>query len=536
MPADNQDQKQRARALFNVATEQYLEQKPSDIPSLETIHQWIHRALEMDSSLQDDHDVHVMLGNICSVLGWLHADEGSNERSRSYYEEAIECLRRIDDLCWHEHWYIAKAFAATGRQEDSLHEFEVTLDLATPENSRGHAPTSGELATIWTDLADLHQALEQSGESIECLEWALSYEPDDEEICEALVIQCLFAGHFDRAIELSQAVLDTKSENRGLFMEYLASAAAIAGGVDLASRTYERLLDMAKSPEAREWYSRMWGYVEGLRDSGGMERLWNQDDWQWELHGGGEGEREATSLEGMAQELKEMRDNSTRLNLRVFQIERLPDLARERDRVRDRLQQDVFGDSWGSLAKATREALVEGELQMVQAKESPKDDYSSAATQYVKALEMEIAQRLLGQFQRFLSSRGKQEWTVGTEQRKVTQLRTLDLLKVRDLLKGWSIAVDRPRKITKEDLRFLSDQATQEEIMKFLEQYSEDQVSFIIGKLAGGLEWIPRIGRTAKHRDIVPYDELLKLRSQLIGSYAQPGLLTRLVHLFSSNV
>jgi tetratricopeptide (TPR) repeat protein len=529
------NEKERARALFDAAVDEYFAEQSEDVAELERVYRWIHKSLELDATLADEQHVINFMSNLCALLGWRCADEGLAERSSIYYEEAIKFLEQLEDRCWHEYWYLGKALQAMGRLDDSLHAFEMALELAVPDNPRGHDPSNDELAALWADVADLYVALERPNDCIESLEWALLYAPDDEEIRGSLVLQCLFAGRFDRAIELSRSMLDSGCENRGLFLEYLATAAILGDDIDTANRTYGQLLEMAKNPEAREWYSRMLGYVEGLKHSAAGERIWEQEDWQWQLHGGGEGEIEVTSLTGMAETLREeIRDSTGKVSLQVMQLrqemEHLPGL--EREQTRKRLEGDVFGDLWGTLYRATQSALIEAELQVSEAEIRKRDDYSSAATMYQKALEIEIRRRLLTPFQHFLGSRGGESWMIGTEQYHLRRLQALDLPKVRDLLRGWRLVRNKPKSISTEDLRLLPEEPAREEIERFLNQYTETQVSFVTIGLPDFLEWMPKVGRIAKHRDIVTHETIADLRSRLIGSFVQPGILIRLVQLF----
>jgi len=161
-----------------------------------------------------------------------------------------------------------------------------------------------------------------------------------------------------------------------------------------------------------------------------------------------------------------------------------------------------------------------------------KEDYSSAAAMYQKALEIEMQRRLIDSFRHFLSDRGWQSWTIGTEQRQLRQLPALDLPKVRDLLRGWALIRSKPKSISVEDLRLLPQEAAGKEVNEFLSQYNAAQVSFVTTELPEFLMWMPSVGRTAKHRDIVTYKTMSDFRSQLIGSYVLPGVLIKLVQLF----
>lgn len=529
------NEKEKARALFDVAVDEYFAEQSEDVAELERVYRWVHKSLELDTALADEQRVITFMGNLCALLGWRCADEGLAERSSVYYEEAIKFLDQLEDRCWHEYWLLGKALQAVGRLDDSLHAFEMALDLAVPDNPRGHDPSNDELAALWADVADLHVALERPNDSIESLEWALLYAPHDEEVRGSLVLRCLSASRFDRAIELSRLVLDSECENRGLFAEYLATAALLADDIETANQTYRQLLEMAKNPEAREWYSRMLGYVEGLKHSAAGKRIWEQEDWEWQLHGGGEGETEATSLAGMVEALREeIRDSTGKVSLQVMQLrqemEHLPDL--EGKQTRKRLERHVFGDLWGTLYRATQSALIEAESQVGEAEVRRKDDYSSAAAMYQKALEIEIRRRLLTPLQHFLSGRGWQSWMIGAEQRQLRQLQVLDLPKVRDLLRGWGLIRNKPKSIPVNDLRLLPEEPAGKEVEGFLSQYSAAQVSFMTIELPNFLMWMPNVGRVAKHRDIVTHETITALRSRLIGSFVQPGILVKLVQLF----
>jgi hypothetical protein len=279
----------------------------------------------------------------------------------------------------------------------------------------------------------------------------------------------------------------------------------------------------------------MLSYVEGLEDAATGDRIWAKDDWQWELHAGGEGETEATSLTGMAETLREeIRDSTGKVSLQVMQLrqemQRPP--GSEREQTRKRLELDVFGNLWGTLDKATRSALVEAELQVGESEVRRKDDYSSAAVMYQKALEIEIRRRLLTPFQHFLSGRGWRSWMIGKEQFQLNQLQALDLPKVRDLLQGWGLVKNKPRSVSANDLRLLPEEPSGTEVEEFLNQYSVPQASFITIDLPKFLTWMPNVGKIAKHRGVVTNETIADLRSRLIGSFVQPGILIELVRLF----
>jgi tetratricopeptide (TPR) repeat protein len=242
------NEKERARALFDVAVDEYFAEQTSNVAELERVYRWIHKSFALDATLAHEQHVANLMGNLCALLGWLCADEGLEERSSSYYHESIKFLEQLDDRCWHEYWLLGKAFHAVGQLSESLHAFEMALELAVPGNPRGHDPNNDELAAMWADVADLYVALGRTNDCIESLEWALLYAPNDEEIKGSLVLQCLFAGRFDKAVEVSRLALDSGCKNRGLFMEYLATAAILADDIETASRTYGQLLEMAKNP------------------------------------------------------------------------------------------------------------------------------------------------------------------------------------------------------------------------------------------------------------------------------------------------
>ncbi|MBA7558573.1 hypothetical protein ES708_00177 [subsurface metagenome] len=256
MEANSTNNREKARALFDVAVDEYFAEQTTEISSIERVYNWIHKSFEMDASLANEPHVINFMGNLCSLLAWFCEDENLEEKSRSYYREAIGFLERLEDLCWHEYWYLGKALGVMGEAEKAERILKTALDLAVPGNQRGHDPSESELASLWGDLADLYTEIEQPTDARECLEWAFSYAPDDEGIRAALIFHCFFTNRFERGIQLCQSV--TPANN--VFSELLAMGACLAGDIELAKQTYIQLLNKTESSDAREWYSKMLGY------------------------------------------------------------------------------------------------------------------------------------------------------------------------------------------------------------------------------------------------------------------------------------
>lgn len=527
----------KGQTLFDLAVEEYFDQQPTDVPSIEGFRKRAHKALEMDPSLRDTQQVVRFMGNLCSLLGWFCLDEELNDKARSYCQEAIGFLEQLDDPCWHEYWYLGKALDVTEEHEKAVQMLTLALEMAVPGNNPDHEPSDSELAALWSELADVYIGLERPSDAKESLEWALSYAPDDEAIRNALVIQCLNADEYDQILKVCHSALNRSCENPRLFTEYIGIGAALAGDLDLAQQTYRQLLNDSKNGQASEWYAGMVGYLEGLADANKGLRAWEKEDWEWELHEvGGQG-AEATPLDGVAEKLREeVRDSVGRISLQVLQLReemgRLPALQQERLRTRARLRQDVFGDLWTMLQKPTQEALVEADCRSADLELSRKDDCSSAFVMFQKAVEIEMGTRVMAPFQSFLISKGFQKWNIASEPHVVRHLSTLDLRNVRHLLIGWRLSQNRRWSVSEEERRCIPTDSDYATIHEYLERYSPGQLDLLLNDVVDFLSWAPTVGIEAKHRGKVAYDDLTKLRKQIIGSQVQPGIFVRLVQMF----
>lgn len=529
------DKKQQATALFEAVWDQYLESEPAEIQYLEPHFRMTHRALDLYPSLGDDPRVPLLMGNTCALLGWLYADLENEERSLFFYNEALAFLPLIENPCWHEYWSMGKCLAAIGHFEESIEACENALNRATPENSRGHIPDDDSLAAIWSDLSDSYTDLAGANDSIECLEVALSYAPDDEVMRCALIIKCLEEGRADEAVAYARSGLESGFENKDLLHESLAMGAAITGENGLAIDSYHRLLDGTSEPEAREHYSHMIGYLEGLRDTSEDARRWDNDTWEWTFFSIGEKQLEGKPLDEMGQLTREeVREAAGRVAIQAVQEElsRHVNSAPEFAATSEKLHQEVFGSLWDQLDKVTRYSLVEANIQADRLRSDPLADYSSPTMLYTKALEKELARRVLIPLQACVANVGDGQWKIGTLEYKNHQILSLDLMKLRSLLLGCRLVLRSVGTIAQAELRYLPDDRGKQVIESWFGKFDEAQSAFLLEQIVWSLEWLPALARNAKHRESVPHDQFTKVRSQLLGTYGEPGLLIRLTQLF----
>jgi hypothetical protein len=113
---------------------------------------------------------------------------------------------------------------------------------------------------------------------------------------------------------------------------------------------------------------------------------------------------------------EEILDSFSRVNLQIYklknEIAHLTQVAPHFDAVGRCLQEDVFGQLWGSLDKVTVSSLKQAEVQFEQGRNDHRDDFSSPVTLFVKALKVEIALCVLKPFQRALISHGVKTWHI----------------------------------------------------------------------------------------------------------------------------
>lgn len=258
------------------------------------------------------------------------------------------------------------------------------------------------------------------------------------------------------------------------------------------------------------------------------------------MYAGGEGEGEdegrTLSFDEMGASIKEeLRTTSAQMSMQISQlkseIQQKPDINDALKKAGEHLKAEIFGESWESLDIASKCSLMNAEHQWMQ---ENLDDYSGAANQFIKGLEIEIRIRVLAPYKQHLLGQNIDELPFPRKTLKVKSLIWLDLPLVRDLLKAWNLSRNRPSKLSVAELALFSAIELDANINDYLDQFSEDQRNLVLMKINEGLVKIPDIGRHAKHIGIVPRQDTTDLRSIIVGSKSAPGLIPELIRLLPS--
>jgi tetratricopeptide (TPR) repeat protein len=539
---DNSETKQNARDLFEAAWDDFMAEPVIELSVLKYLHRRCSKAFDLDPSLANNlPGVRGLMGALNLGLGVCAAEEGLKEESKAYYEEAIKLLEQSDNLSWYGYWCLGKALKEVREFEKSRHAFSMAVEHAVPGNGRLE-PSNDLLARLWDEFAGVYTELEKPNDAADCYERAILYRPDSKFLQAALIVTSWFARRFDRVIEVSRWALVSDSEGvvPPMVRELLAAAAIRTDRLGVAVEAYEKLLAECKNPEAKEWYSRMLGYVEGHRDSCKGALLWDVEGFAWtswyDRYDRCDSEGKPKSPDQLVDVLRdafreEVRDSAGRVSLQLLEIKeelaRIRSAEEEREHVRETLEKEVSGDLWKTMHDVTRETLVNAGLWISRCVPTHDGDCSPAVAMYQKAVELEVSRRILEPFQRFLQEKGVREWQIGSSPRKTNAITSLDLNKVRDLLQDWQRILKPPKGQRNDDIHDLAFHG----VDGFLGEYSDGQKG-LVDDLVQLLNWMPSIGRVAKHTDLVSYDRLMELRSRLIGSHPQPGLLIRLVQIF----
>jgi tetratricopeptide (TPR) repeat protein len=546
---DIADKREAALALLKGAWDEFKREPSVKVDGLERMRRYYLKALEMDPSLSTEPYYRSPLSLVYAGLGEACAEEGLEEQSKAHYQEVVRLLDGFGDLNFMDCWHLGKAFEAMAEIEESIRSFQKAIGLL----ESGLLPSGVQmpshdrnvcLAALWCDFAYLHVKQGRGDESEHCYERALQFAPDDEQIQLKLLVIRFWFKRFDRAVDLCRSMLKKQCRSRNLVMEYLAMAATVNSELDVAIRTYEELLEGMKSPEAREAYSRSLGYVEGLRDSEKDEIVLHTGGQAWALE---LGDRETGSASHMYEAFhqieeairEEVRDSASMVRLRIFesmrlseqileQVKRIRSDREERDQVRDRLRRDTFGDLlWETLKEETQNDLVQGELVATVNRRSDGNDYSDTVIKYARAFNFELGTRILAPFGSFVKDSGLPKATIAGNEYDWWRTKDLPWWNIGELIQEWRLIL-APPKNSKNDSRFLPGSPNQE----FLNKYRREQKDLVF-ELADLLGWMPGVVKRAEHKkELITYDEHLKLRSELIGSQGQLGLFVRLVKLF----
>lgn len=543
---DITDKREAALALLQGAWDELKREPSMKVDGLERMRRYHLKALEMDPSLSTERYYRSPLSMVYAGLGEASAEEGLEEQSKAHYQEVVRLLEGFADLNFMDCWHLGKAFEAMAEIEKSIRSFQKAIGLLESGLLPSGVPMPSHdrnvcLAALWCDFAHLHMKQGHRDESEHCYERALQYAPDDEWIQLKLLVFRFWFRHFDRAVDLCRSMLNRECKSRSIVMEYLAMAATMKGDLEEAIQTYGELLEGAKSPEAREAYSRSLGYVEGLRDSGNGEIWFHWGGEAWTLDLGG-GDTDSASRMGEAlRRIEEARSDdmenlnkwlkllSHQLSQQVMgELKRIRSDREEREQVSERLRSDIFGDQlWKTLKKDTQDDLVQGEMVATLNRRSGGNDYSDTVIKYARAFNFELGTRILAPFGSFVKGRGLPTLTIAGKERDWYKVKDLPWQDIGGLLQEWRLILAPPKNISQNDLRFLPGSPNKE----FLDKYRREQKDLVF-ELADLLVWMPDVVRRAEHKEPITSDELLKLRSGLIGSQAQLGLFVRLVKLF----
>jgi hypothetical protein len=282
----------------------------------------------------------------------------------------------------------------------------------------------------------------------------------------------------------------------------------------------------------------MSGYLDGLIDSGTDQRVWNRGEVGvrfLDLSLTGHSSKEPTVSEAVEKILEESRKSATEASQEMLRLDQKvtkyltmkEDM--DRDAVRARLMRD-FGEFWKTLRSETREALVNADWHLSQGRSGDGEDYSAPAGMYQKAVELEVAKRIIEPFKRFLLAKRLQTWSIGSKPCEVQYLTTQSLTKLNQLFLDWRRTLSQPRPDRVEGLQSLAD--AYHDTTVHLGKLTDAQRHLITTELVELLHWMPPLTRGAKHETVVDYSRAQELRRRLFGTLPSPGLFLKLIQLF----